>query len=276
MNELMKTEIISFGSFTLTVGHVLMASLIFISAYVFIQLLSVVIKRSFRSRGKPDARHISIIQLVRYFVWTIAFVFILQSLGINITFLIASSAALLVGIGLGLQNVFKDFISGITILAEGTINVNDVVEVDGLVVKVNEISFRTSIVTTRDDNVVIIPNHKFVEEKIVNWTNNKLPTRFIIEVGVEYDSDLNLVEKILIDAAVADTDVLTDPEYHPSVRLRNFGDSALEFQLIFFSFKLFRIEKVKSRLRFQIVEAFRRNNVTIPFPQRVLHQTKSS
>jgi small-conductance mechanosensitive channel len=201
----------------------------------------------------------------------VAFVFILQSLGIDITFLIASSAALLVGIGLGLQNVFNDFVSGVILLIEGTIKADDIVEVDGLVVKVDEISLRTSKVTTREDNVVIIPNHKFTGEKIINWTNNMLPSRFYIEVGVDYSSDVNLVEKILIECAVGHQDVMKDKEYFPFVRFKSFGDSSLNFQLIFYSNNLFRIENVKSKLHFQILDAFRKNNITIPFPQHVIH-----
>ena len=178
---------------------------------------------------------------------------------------------MLVGIGLGLQNIFKDFISGITLLTEGTIKVDDIVEVDGMVVKVNEISLRTSIVTTREDNVVIIPNHEFIEESIVNWTANKLPSRFTIEVAVDYSSDEHIVEKVLIECALNHKDVLNDKEFSPSVRLSNFGNSSLDFQLIFYSFNLFRIESVKSKLRFHILEAFRKNNITIPFPQHVIH-----
>jgi small-conductance mechanosensitive channel len=260
MKELLKTEIISTGNYTMTAGNLLVAVIIFVGTYFLIRIIAALITRTFNRRNRPDGRHFSIIQLVKYFIWTLAFVFILQTLGLNITFLIASSAALLVGIGLGLQNVFKDFISGITLLIEGTIKVDDIVEVDGLVVKVNEIALRTSKVTTREDNVVIIPNHKFIEEKIVNWTNNMLPSRFMIEVGVDYSSDAMLVEKILIECATLHKDVLKD-----------FGKSSLDFQLIFYSYNLFRIENVKSNIRFEILEAFRINNIVIPFPQHVIH-----
>ncbi len=271
MTEFLKTELISTGNFTITIGNIINALIIFLITYFLIKFLSVLISRSFNRKNKPDGRQFSIIQLLKYFLWTLALVFILQALGFNITFLVASSAALLVGIGLGLQNVFKDFVSGIALLIEGTIKVDDIVEVDGLVVRVKEISIRTSKVFTREDNVVIIPNHKFIEENIVNWTNNLLPTRFIIQVGVDYSSNIRLVEKVLIDCALENNDVLHDKDYYPSVRFYDFGSSSLDFQLFFYSFKLFRIENVKSQLRFQICEAFRKNNITIPFPQRVIH-----
>jgi small-conductance mechanosensitive channel len=271
MKEILKTEIISIGSFSLTIEKILSVVLIIFFSYFFIKIISAIIIHSFKKKNKADGRHLSIIQLIKYLIWSLAFVYILQSLGLNITFLIASSAALLVGIGLGLQDIFKDFVSGITLLTEGTIKVDDIVEVDGMVVKVNEISLRTSIVSTREDNVVIIPNHKFIEEKIINWTANKLPSRFTIEVAVDYLSDEHLVEKVLIECALKHKDVLSDKEFGPSVRLSNFGNSSLDFQLIFYSYNLFRIESVKSRLRFLILEAFRKDNITIPFPQRVIH-----
>jgi small-conductance mechanosensitive channel len=273
MTEFLKTELITTGNFTITIGNIINALIIFIITYVLIRILSLLITRSFKRKSKPDGRQFSIIQLLKYFLWTLALVFMLQALGLNITFIVASSAALLVGIGLGLQNVFKDFISGIALLIEGTIKVDDIVEVDGLVVRVKEISIRTSKVFTREDNVVIIPNHKFIENNIVNWTNNLLPTRFIINVGVDYSSDIRLVEKLLIECALENKDVLHDKDFYPSVRFSDFGNSSLDFQLFFYSFKLFRIENVKSQLRFQILEAFRKNHVTIPFPQRVLHYT---
>ncbi len=276
MKNFLKVELINTGTFILTVGNVVNALIIFFTTYLILKFISAFIKRIVRKKGQPDSRHLSIIKLLKYFVWIIAIIFMLQALEINITFLIASSAALLVGIGLGLQDVFKDFISGIALLIEGTIKVDDVVEVDGLVVQVNEISIRTSKVTTREDIVVIIPNHKFIQEKIINWTHNALPTRFMIEVGVDYASDVRLVEKILIECAVGHKDILTDSSYMPSVRLKDFGSSSIDFQLFFYSFNLFRIENVKSQIRFDILKKFRSNSIQIPFTQLVLHRNEQN
>jgi small-conductance mechanosensitive channel len=273
MKELLNKQIILSGSYSLTIGDILNSALILFVAWALIRFISVLLRRFIARKDRNDSRHASILQLVRYFIWTVAIVFVFQSLGFNITILLASSAALLVGIGLGLQNIFKDFISGIILLMEGTIAVNDIVDVDGQVVQVNEISLRTSKVTTRDDNVVIIPNHKFVEEKIVNWTNNMRPTRFQIDVGVDYGSDPSRVEQVMLESARAHPDVLQESGYSPSIRLHDFGDSSLDFQLIFYSYNLFRIENVKSKIRLHILEGFRQNGITIPFPQRVLHTT---
>lgn len=264
-------EVLNIDTFPAPVRGILIAAALFTAAYFAIKTTSYLIVRFFNKKGITDTRHISVIQLVKYCIWIITLIFIFQAIGMDITFIVASSAALLVGIGLGLQDVFKDFISGIVLLIEGTIKVDDIVEVDGMVVLVNEISIRTSKVTTREDNVMIIPNHKFVEEKIVNWTNNTLPTRFTIEVGVDYKSEVNLIEKVLIECALSHEDVLRDEVYFPFVRFHDFGNSALSFRLIFYSFNLFRIENVKSKLRFKIINEFRENNISIPFPQHVIH-----
>lgn len=274
MKEILNTKIISTDSFALTISNVLTVFFIFFAAFIFVKIFSIILTRSIRKKSHTDSRHLSIIQLVKYFVFTLAIVFVLQSLGVNITFLIASSAALLVGIGLGLQGIFKDFIAGIALLFEGVIKVDDIVEVDDLVVRVNEISLRTSRVTTRDDNVMIIPNHKFTDENIINWTNNMLPSRFTIEVGVDYTSEVRLVEKVLIEAALSNTHTLSEEEFKPTVRLSDFGTSSIQFQLIFYSFNLFRIENVKSQIRFEIVKLFKEKKIVIPFNQLVVHQTK--
>ncbi|MBS1622770.1 MAG: mechanosensitive ion channel [Bacteroidetes bacterium] len=271
MKEFLHRDIISSGSFSVTFGSLLSALGIFIVTYILVKSASYLVRRSFRRKGTIDGRQASITQLIRYFVWILAIIFMLQVMGIDITFLIASSAALLVGVGLGLQNIFKDFISGIVLLLEGTVKAGDIVEADGMIVMVNEISLRTSRVTTRDDNVIIFPNHKFVEEKIVNWTNNLHPTRFSISVGVDYSSDAALVSRVMMACGLDHADILKDEKYYPFVRLESFDDSALTFALIFYSNNLFRIENVKSQLRLALLEAFRKNNITIPFPQRVIH-----
>jgi len=272
MIEILNKELVTSESYIVTVWNLVLVAVIILLTIFAIKLISFVLKRAMTSRHKLDGRHLSVIQLVKYIVWVIALVFCLKAIKVDITFLIASSAALLVGIGLGLQNVFKDFISGIIILIEGTIKVDDIVEVEGIVVKIQEISLRTAIAISRDDKVLIIPNHKFIEDNVTNWTHNNTPTLFKLEVSVDYSSDVRLVEKILLDCAKNNDDVLEDEVYYPLIRFSDFGDSALLFTIIFWSNNLFRIEGTRSQLRFDIFEEFRKNNIVIPFPQRVIHK----
>lgn len=148
----------------------------------------------------------------------------------------------------------------------------DVAEIDGWVVKVKEVSLRTSRVVTREDNVVIIPNHKFIEENVINWTHNATPSRFELNVGVDYASNIRKVEQALLQCARQHGDLIQVAPHLPYVRLMDFGSSSLDFQLIFWSNNMFRIETVKSQLRFAIVDAFHEHGITIPFNQVVLHQ----
>lgn len=272
MNEILYFELLRTQSMVITVGSIVVTLIILAGTHLLLKLLSAVLRRTMRARAVPEGRQTSLLQLISYFIWILGGIIGLQSLGVDITFFVASSAALLVGIGLGLQNVFKDFVSGIIILLDGTVKAGDVVEIGGWVVKVKDVSLRTSSVVTRDDNIVIIPNHKFIEENVINWTHNAAPTRFELDVGVDYSSDIRQVEKVLLDSVRMRDDLLQSSPHEPYVRLMNFGSSSLDFQLIFWSNSLFRIETVKSHMRFSIVEAFQKNGITIPFTQVVLHQ----
>jgi small-conductance mechanosensitive channel len=184
----------------------------------------------------------------------------------------AGSAALLVGIGFGLQSVFSDFISGIIILVDASVKVNDVIELDSLVGTVKEINFRTTTVMTRDEKYIIIPNSDLTSNRLINWTHSQVTSRFEVQVGVDYSSDVDLVMNILVKAVNKHPKVLKKPE--PFVRFTEFADSSLNFNILFWSDDIFRIENVKSEIRVEIFRLFKENNIQIPFPQRVLHMPK--
>ncbi|MCB9341091.1 MAG: mechanosensitive ion channel [Lewinellaceae bacterium] len=254
--------------FNVTIEDLLGLALVLMAAKALKWLINgVLLEKFFVSRGVDEGRRVAVRQFLIYIVYIAAVFMILQILGIS-SMLLASSAALLVGIGLGLQEMFKDLTSGIIILIEGTIKVGDVVEVDGLVAFVRKIGLRISVVETRDRVTILIPNSKLVVDKVINWSHLDTATRFIIKVGVAYGSDLELVVKLLLQAAKEHPKVLTTPS--PSVQFRNFGDSSLDFELLFFSDDFIRIEFVKSEIRMTIDRLFRQNSVQIPFPQRDL------
>lgn len=276
MDGIFNIELLHYKEFSLTLGRVLFVIIVLLGNILFIKLVSKIFVKRMTASRIPDGRLQAVIQLLKYILWIFVILTCLNILNIDITFLIASSAALLVGLGLGMQIIFKDFMSGIVLLIEGTIKVNDIVEIEDKIMKVKEISLRTSTVLTRDDNIVIIPNHKFVEEYVINWTHNAAPTRFIIDVGVDYSSDIELVTKCLLLSVKDNPDIFIDEKYKPFVRFHDFGSSALDFQLIFWSHNLFRIETTKSIIRYEITRIFRENNITIPFLQVVFHQSKEN
>jgi small-conductance mechanosensitive channel len=160
-------------------------------------------------------------------------------------------------------------VSGILLLFEGTVTVGDVIELNNIIGKVEKISIRTSKIETRDRIVIIVPNSKLVSDNVINWSHNRAVTRFRIKVGVAYGSNVRLVMQLLEKAAEEHPDVVDNPA--PKARFVNFGESSLDFELLFFSTKMFDIEFVKSEIRVDIDQKFRDNGVVIPFPQRDLH-----
>ena len=253
-----------------------------IRIYTLVSILGIVvltllilwlIKKALLRRNKfsklDTGNSYALFQIIKYVFWVIAIGLILETVGVKVTVLIAGSAALLVGVGLGLQQTFNDVISGIILLSERSIKVNDVLEIDGDVVKIQSIGLRTSKGLNRDDISIILPNSLITTNKVINWSHQSKKTRFRIEIGVAYGSNVDHVIKILEQSAIDHPDIY-DRELIEA-RLMNFGNSSLDFQLLFFSENVFRIGKVKSDIRRIINKKFAENGIRIPFPQLDLH-----
>ena len=224
------------------------------------------------TRKLPEEDKVKFISLFSYGKWFIYVLIILMTfhnVGVNVTAVFAASAALLVGVGLALQTLFQDIISGVFILMDQSVHVGDIIELDGKVGRVEEIKLRTTRAVTLDNRVLIIPNHLYLTNSLYNWTANGTETRESVEVGVAYGSDVQLVKKLLLEAANAHPKVLELPE--PSVQFTDFGDSSLNFKVVFTLNDSFNARLPKSDIRFEIDRLFRENRVTIPFPQRDVH-----
>jgi len=258
------------GSFALQPKHFVYAFVV----YIFTKIILMGLERVFSSgnyfREKEKVKSRSVYKFLSYIIWVVAVLTMLSLTGLDLKVLYGAGAALLVGIGFGLQQIFADLISGIFLLFEGNLKEGDVVELNnGVIGKVANVGIRTSKILTRDDYTMIIPNTQFITEEVINWTHNEENTRFRIDVGVAYGSDVRLVEKVLLECAKGNSDISKMPK--PFVRFDNFGNSSLDFQLYFWSRKTFRIENLKSDLRFNIDEIFRKNAIQIPFPQVDVH-----
>ena len=257
-------------NFVITVYSLLIFVIILLIANFFIKIL----KRIFHKqevKGRIEiGKSRTILQVLRYFIWIIAITAALHNLGFKLTFILAGSAALLVGLGLALQQIFQDFMCGFTLIIEGTIKVGDIVQTDdGEVSTVREIGLRTSLLETRDSIIRIVPNSKLINEQVINWSHNEKRTRFTISVGVAYGSDVDLVTKTLLQCAEDHPKIANSPK--PEVLFSDFGNSSLDFKLLFYTTETFRVEFIKSDLRYKIDAAFRKNKITIPFPQRDVH-----
>jgi small-conductance mechanosensitive channel len=268
IQDILNFDLINVGTHHITLMHILWVVLIVVFSKVILWSFNKLLKRKVDDPTEMG-RRMSAYAIGQYLVWIMAIVLSLEALSFDITILLAGSAALLVGIGLGLQDLFRDFISGIIMLFDGTIRVGDVLEVDGIVGEVKEIKLRTSVVADLDGIILIIPNSKFVTQPVTNWTHNQRRTRFEVTVGVAYGSDVRKVRDVLIACAKEHPQVVESPE--PFVQFTDFSDSQLSFRLLFFSQSVFAIQNVKSDIRFSIVDAFNSNGITIPFPQRDLH-----
>ncbi|NLD63797.1 MAG: mechanosensitive ion channel [Bacteroidales bacterium] len=269
IRHFIETVIFRIGKYEVQVSDLLVVLAIFFVTKLILWVIRKAIFRKSNGDRREMSNVYSLCQIIKYLLWIFAILFMMQTLGISITVLLAGSAALLVGIGLGLQQTFNDFISGVILLIEGTTRIGDVLEVDGQVVEIQEIGIRTSKGLTRDDIIVIIPNSAITNSKVINWSHQSKRTRFRIDVGVAYGSDVDLVVKILEASALEHPDI--SHKENIEARFVNFGNSSLDFQLLFFSDDVFRIEKVKSEIRKIINRKFIENNITIPFPQVDLH-----
>lgn len=268
MNDILSYKIFVYQKFEVTLLSILISLVIYFVTKVAIK----VTKRVFFSEIKyisGISRKQATFTLVKYFIWIIAGSLILGEFGLDLKYILGGATALLIGFGLGVQQIFNDMTSGFLLLFEGKVEVNDIVEVEGLIGRVNKISIRTSEISTRDDIIIVVPNSKLISENVINWSHNNQKTRFHVAVGVSYDSDVNLVKDILLASTRNFNEIASNPR--PFVRFAQFGDSALEFELYFWTDEVFRIETLTSRLRFRIIEQFRANHIKIPYPQRELH-----
>jgi small-conductance mechanosensitive channel len=262
-------EIFNFNNHTLSIFDLSSIIAIVIITKIVLWLISKALfnKKKLHKLDKGSA--FALFQIIKYVIWIIAITLMLETLGIKVTILLAGSAALLVGVGLGLQQTFNDMLSGLILLFEHSVKVGDILEIDGDRVIIQEIGLRTSKGMNVRQIVVIIPNSLITTNKVINWSHQTQKTLFNIDIGVAYGSDVDLVIQTLEESAVEHLEFL-ECEFK-EVRFVNFGNSSMDFQLFFYSKNIFSIEKVKSDIRKIICKKFNEHKITIPFPQMDLH-----
>lgn len=270
IREFINYKIIEAENITISVYSLLIALSVLIITFLILRLTRYIFRRNIEKRKLKNRGYWSIYLVIRYFIWVIVIVVILDTFGVQISVLLASIAALLIGVGLGIQQLFSDLASGIILLIERNLQINDVIQLeDGTVGRVTDIGLRTSQIRTRDDIILIVPNSKFVNDNIINWSHIEYKTRFSVKVGVAYGSDVELVCKILLQCAHDNSQIADSPK--PFVRLHDFGESSLDFHLFFWVSETFYVENIKSDLRIAINLGFKSHGVVIPFPQRDIH-----
>ncbi len=252
---------------SITIGTIAILLAVLFGTNFILKLIRTLVTKKLKAEDR--FRFKTVFTFIRYIVLSIVIVGALDTSGVKVTALLAASTALFVGIGLGMQKLFQDIISGVFILVDKTITVNDVVEIENKIGKITQVGLRTTKAVTNDDKILVIPNHKFLSEILYNWTQNNIVTREFVEIGVAYGTDVNLVKSLLLDIALQEPAILKEPK--PRVLFEDFGDSALKFKLHFYITDSFNVVFVKSDLRYKIYEVFKQNNIQIPFPQRDIH-----
>lgn len=208
-------------------------------------------------------------RLIQYSIIIVAVLVALPTVGFNISVLTVFAGVLGIGIGFGISNIVSNFISGLIIFFERPIKIGDRIKLGDLHCDVEHINIRSTVVRTRNNEHIIIPNTQFIESQVMNWSYGDPKIRGLIMIGVAYGSDVRLVEKLLLQAAGEQENVLDDPA--PRVDFLNFGDSALELRLLYWIPDPTPRTRIKSAINFRINELFREYDVEIPFPQRDLH-----
>jgi small-conductance mechanosensitive channel len=270
LREVLERRLFSLGEADITLVTILELVLIVTIFFLVSKYVRRFLRRRVLSRFKLDegARFV-ILRLIHYTLMAIGILIAFSMVGIKLTSLAVLFGLIGVGIAFGLQNITSNFVSGIILLFEPAVSVGDYIEVGEVIGQVRAINMRSTTILTPDNITLIVPNSRFIEETVINWSVGDLKVRMTISVGVAYGSDTELVTKLLLKTAEDHPEVLSTPK--PDVLFKEFGDSSLDFELrVWIPNPMIRF-KVTSDLNYAIDAAFRENNVEIPFPQRDVH-----
>jgi small-conductance mechanosensitive channel len=262
--------------FNFSFYHILTIIAIYFGAKIMVNLTKLYISKKFKENSDLNlGSEYVYVQLAKYVIYIFSFFFCLKALEIEIAILLTGSAALLVGVGLGLQDVFKDMFSGIILLFEGNVKVGDIVEMSNsgmtepIIAKILRINIRTTQIETREGNVLIIPNNKLTQEHVENWSHGSELSRFKVFVNISYGANTELVSRLLTQAAMSHPKVKKSQPV--IVRLANFGENGMEMELLFWADQSWDINNYKSEIRMEIDRLFREYKIVIPFQQRDIH-----
>jgi small-conductance mechanosensitive channel len=261
---------VTLGSHRITVGLVLGAAALLYGSFVLSSAIqTLLLEEVFPKRQVEPGVGLSISKLIQYSLILVGFLLALAALGVTLTNITILGGAIGVGIGFGLQAIVNNFASGIILLFERPIRVNDMIQLVDLPCTVKKIGLRATVVKTRDDAEIVIPNSDLITNQVTNWTLSERRMRLRIPVGVAYGSDVPLVMRILKEIAEGNLSVLSNPP--SSVLFLGFGESSLNFELRVWIRDFLDRFRIQSELNQTIDSRFRSEGVEIPFPQRDLH-----
>lgn len=257
------------GGTTVTLASVVTAAIILAATWVVSKILQRIMTGIYQRRSVGAGVQYALNRLLHYVILAFGVFAALDNLGFSMTALAGIGAILAVGIGFGLQNIAQNFVSGVILLLERPVKQGDFVEVGDTRGTVRSIHARATVVTTLDNVDILVPNGQFITENVVNQTYGDRFVRVRVNVGVAYGSDTDRVRRTLLAVAAAHPRIAREED--TVVLFRDFGESSLDFTLLFWIPEPRDQWRIASEIRFAIDAAFRENGIEIPFPQRDLH-----
>ncbi|KXS47969.1 MAG: mechanosensitive ion channel protein MscS [Halanaerobium sp. T82-1] len=266
-------ESLAFNSGNLRISLLLIMKAVIIFSILFWlagKLSRLVTGRIDKSNDLTPSVKVLLNKIAKFLIFTSAILFTLSAVGINLSAFAFLGGAIGVGLGFGLQKIVSNFISGIIILADKSIKPGDVVEIGDVYGWVRKLDTRFVSVVTRSGKEFLIPNEDFITKEVINWSYSDELVRVDAEVGVSYDSDLRLVQELMMKAIEEKDRILNEPE--SNVLLMGFGDSSVNFEIRFWiSDPRNGIQNIRSQVLLSIWDYFKEHEIEIPFPQRDYH-----
>jgi small-conductance mechanosensitive channel len=277
LQSLLTRPLFVMGGKAVSLGSLLLAAVFVLAVWWLAGLLERSMLRIAHQRATEPgtlSRVHMLSRLLRYAVWVLGTLFGLNQIGIDLTSVALIGSALAVGVGFGLQSVISNFVSGIIILIERSLKVGDFVDLEsGVRGHVREIAMRYTRITTNDAIDVLVPNAEFINKRVINWTLDDAHRRIRVPFGVAYGTPKELVREAGMAAARSLPDVLDGEGRQPDVWLLNYGDSAMEYELVVWADRELttRPMSTQAKLMWALDDALQARGVEIPFPQRDLH-----
>jgi potassium efflux system protein len=270
VQQFLTTELFKVGTTVVTVVTLATAVFIVLVSYLISRGVRAALHRFFLRGGVAPSGEVGAIErLAHYFIVVMGIMIALRTTGIKLDALFTAGAVFAVGFGFAMQNIMQNFVSGVILLFERTIKPGDVIEVGGQIVKVQQMSIRTTIVRTLDEEDVIVPNSSLVQTNVKNFTLEDNIYRVRVTVGVSYTADVPTVKALLLECARSMD--YSEKGFEPRVLLLNFGASALEFEASVWMRDPWNHRIAGSKLREAIWAALKEKQIAIAFPQMDVH-----
>jgi potassium efflux system protein len=270
IKETLGIQLFTVRTTKVTVGSFFIVLLVVVATYILARLSRRGIQRFFEKKELRNRANSEILQrIIQYFIMLAGIVAGLQVIGIDLSTLFAAGAIFAVGFGFAMQNIAQNFVSGVILLVERSIKQGDVLEIEGQVVKVVKMGIRSTVVRTRNEEEIIVPNSILVQGMVKNYTLSDASFLISATVGVTYGSDMARVREVLEETAKGIP--WRDQSEEPRVLMSEFADSSVVFKVFVWSHEPWIARRLASDLNEAIWWALKEAGIVIAFPQLDVH-----